>query len=73
MYMADSLDTAVGSDLTELEDAFQAGGDAALTALVKEQVRQTPQGPMYYLLEDPLGQSLPVIFRLFTAEKAGSI
>jgi signal transduction histidine kinase len=56
MYMADSLDAAVGSDLTELEDAFQVGGETALTALVKERVRQTPHGPIYYLLQDPLGK-----------------
>ena len=56
MYMADSLDAAVDSDLTELEDAFEVGGEAALTALVKERVRQTPHGPIYYLLQDPLGK-----------------
>jgi signal transduction histidine kinase len=56
MYMADSLDAGVDSDLTELEDAFQAGGGAALTALVKERVRQTPHGPIYYLLQDPQGE-----------------
>jgi signal transduction histidine kinase len=56
VYIADSLDAAVDSDITELEDAFQAGGDAALTALVKERVRQTPHGPMYYSLQDPTGK-----------------
>jgi len=54
VYMADSLDAAVDSDLTELEDAFQAGGEAALAVLVEERVRQMPHGPMYYLLQDPL-------------------
>jgi signal transduction histidine kinase len=56
IYMANSLDAAVDSDITELEDAFQVGGNAALAALVRERVRQTPQGPMYYLLEDPNGK-----------------
>jgi uncharacterized protein (DUF58 family) len=56
MYMADSLDAAVDSDLTELEDSLELGGDAALTALVKERLRQMPRGPMYYLLQDPLGK-----------------
>src|SRR5215472_7146119 len=55
IYMANSLDAAVDGDIAELEDAFQVGGDAALAALVRERVRQTPQGPMYYLLEDPNG------------------
>jgi len=55
-HIADSLDAAVDSDITELENAFQAGGDAALTALVKERLRQMPHGPMYYLLEDPKGK-----------------
>src|SRR5207253_9362573 len=50
------LDAAVDSDITELEDAFQAGEDAALTALVKERVRQMPHGPMYYSLQDPTGK-----------------
>jgi signal transduction histidine kinase len=56
VYMADSLDAAVDSDITELEGAFQARGDAALAALVEERVRQMPYGPMYYLLQDPLGK-----------------
>jgi signal transduction histidine kinase len=55
-YIADSLDAAVDSDITELEDAFQAGEDAALTALVKERVRQMPHGPMYYSLQDQTGK-----------------
>lgn len=55
IYMADTLDAAVDSDITELEDALQVGGDAALSASVKERVRQTPHGPMYYLLQDPKG------------------
>ncbi len=56
IYMSNSLDAAIDSDITELEDAFQVGGDAALAALVKERVRQTPHGPMYYLLQDPNGK-----------------
>ena len=58
IYMANSLDAAVDSDIAELEDAFQLGGNAALAALVRERVRQTPQGPMYYLLEDPNGNAV---------------
>jgi hypothetical protein len=42
IYMANSLDAAVDSDITELEDSLQVGGDAALTALVMERVRQMP-------------------------------
>jgi signal transduction histidine kinase len=56
IYMANSLDAAVDSDITELEDSLQVGGDAALTALVMERVRQMPYGPMYYLLQDPNGK-----------------
>jgi signal transduction histidine kinase len=56
IYMANSLDAAVDSDIAELEDAFQVGGNVALAALVRERVRQTPQGPMYYLLQDPNGK-----------------
>ena len=56
IYMANSLDAAVDSDITELEDAFQVGGNVALAGLVGERVRQTPKGPMYYLLQDPNGK-----------------
>ena len=56
VYMSNSLDAAVDSDITELEDSLQAGGNEALTAQVKERVRQTPHGPMYYLLQDPKGK-----------------
>src|ERR1700732_2082484 len=55
-YMANSLDAAVDSDITELEDSLQVGGDAALTALVMERLRQMPHGPMYYSLQDPTGK-----------------
>jgi signal transduction histidine kinase len=51
-YMSSSLDAAVDSDITELEDSLQIGGNGALTEEVKERVRQMPQGPMYYLLQD---------------------
>ena len=56
VYMSNSLDAAIDSDITELEDSLQVGGNEALTAQVKERVRQTPNGPMYYLLEDPKGK-----------------
>ena len=52
VYMSSSLDAAVDSDITELEDSLQVGGNEALTAQVKERVRQMPHGPMYYLLQD---------------------
>jgi uncharacterized protein (DUF58 family) len=74
VYIADSLDAAVDSDITEIEDAFQAGGDTALTALVKERVRQMPHGPMYYLLQDPLGKVVAGdLLPFHGGERAGSI
>jgi signal transduction histidine kinase len=54
-YMSTSLDAAVDSDITELEDSLQVGGTDALTEQVKERVRQMPYGPMYYLLQDSQG------------------
>jgi hypothetical protein len=54
-YMSSSLDAAVDSDITELQDSLRVGGEAALTALVNERVRQMPHGPMYYLLQDANG------------------
>jgi signal transduction histidine kinase len=56
VYMASSLDAAIDSDIAELAASLQAGGNEALTAQVKERVRQTPNGPMYYLLQDPQGK-----------------
>jgi signal transduction histidine kinase len=56
VYMASSLDAAIDSDIAELAASLQAGGIEALTAQVKERVRQTPNGPMYYLLQDPQGK-----------------
>jgi signal transduction histidine kinase len=56
VYMSNSLDAAVDSDITELADVLQVGGDAALEALVKERVRQTPHGPMFYLFQDAKGK-----------------
>ena len=56
VYMSTSLDAAVDSDITELADTLQVGGEAALAALVKERVRQTPHGPMFYLLQDAKGE-----------------
>ena len=52
VYMSNSLDAAVDSDITELEDSLQVGGNEALTDQVKERVRQMPHGPIYYLLQD---------------------
>jgi signal transduction histidine kinase len=56
VYMSTSLDAAVDSDITELEDSLQVGGNEVLTEQVMERVRQMPQGPMYYLLQDPKGK-----------------
>jgi signal transduction histidine kinase len=56
VYMSTSLDAAVDSDITELADTLQVGGEAALAALVKERVRQMPHGPMFYLLQDAKGE-----------------
>jgi signal transduction histidine kinase len=56
VYMSSSLDAAIDSDIAELEDSLHAGGNQALTAQVEERVRQTPNGPMYYLLQDPEGK-----------------
>jgi signal transduction histidine kinase len=55
-YMSSSLDAAIDSDITELEDSLRAGGNEALTAQVKERLQQTPNGPMYYLLQDAQGK-----------------
>jgi len=55
-YMSSSLDAAIDSDLTELEDSLQAGGTEALTVQVAERLRRAPLGPMYYLLEDQDGR-----------------
>jgi signal transduction histidine kinase len=56
VYMSNSLDAAIDSDIAELEDGLRAGGNAALAAEVRERVRQTPNGPIYYLLQDPAGK-----------------
>jgi signal transduction histidine kinase len=55
-YMSNSVDAAIDSDIAELADSLRAGGSEALTAQVDERVRQTPNGPMYYLLQDPDGK-----------------
>ncbi len=55
-YMASSLDAAIDSDITELEDSLRTGGHEALTAQVKERLQETPNGPMFYLLQDPEGK-----------------
>jgi signal transduction histidine kinase len=58
VYMSSSLDEAVDSDITELEDTLQVSGDTALAELVKERVRQTPHGPMFYLLQNSKGEAV---------------
>jgi hypothetical protein len=56
MYMASSLDTAIDSDITELENSLRTGGHEALIAQVKERLQETPSGPMFILLQDPEGK-----------------
>ena len=56
VYMSNSLDPAIDSDITELEDSLQTGGNDALITQIKERLRQTPNGPIYYLLQDPDGK-----------------
>jgi signal transduction histidine kinase len=58
LYMTNSLDAAVDSDLTELQGDFHSGGSAALTARIEGRVRQMPDGPMYYLLQARGGKVL---------------
>jgi signal transduction histidine kinase len=55
VYMSSSLDAAIDSDITELEDSLRLGGSETLAEQVNERVKQTPYGPMYYLLRDPTG------------------
>jgi hypothetical protein len=57
-YMSNSLDAAVDRDITELVDNLQVGGNETLAEEVKERVRQAPNGPMYYLLQDREGRIL---------------
>jgi signal transduction histidine kinase len=56
IYMTGSLDADVDSDLAELDGTFRTGGISSLAALIEERVRQSPKGPMHYLLEDADGQ-----------------
>jgi signal transduction histidine kinase len=56
VYMSNSLDAAIDSDIAELEDSLEAGGSKALTGQITERLRQAPLGPMYYLLEEPTGE-----------------
>ena len=60
-------------DITELEDSLLTGGIEALTAQVKERLQEGPNGPMYYLLQDPKGKVIAGIFRPPMAEKVVSI
>jgi signal transduction histidine kinase len=56
VYMSNSLDAAIDSDILELEESLQAGGSEVLTAQVEDRLRQAPHGPMYYLLQDARGK-----------------
>ena len=46
VYMSSSLDAAIDSDITELEDSLEVGGSESLTVQVTERLRQAPYGPM---------------------------
>src|SRR5580704_5744497 len=56
IYMTGSLDADIDSDLAELDDTFRTGGISSLASLIRERVRQSPNGPMHYLLEHADGQ-----------------
>ena len=56
VYMSSSLDAAIDSDIIELEDSLEVGGSESLTVQVTERLRQAPYSPMYYLLEDSIGE-----------------
>jgi signal transduction histidine kinase len=58
VYMSSSLDAAIDSDILELQDSLKVGGNEGLTTQVKERIRQTPYGPMYYLLKGEDGKVL---------------
>lgn len=57
-YMNGQLDTAVDSDVFELQQSFRTGGVPAIAALIKDRVDDMPGGPMFYLLENPQGTVL---------------
>jgi signal transduction histidine kinase len=57
-YMTSQLDDAIDSDLTELRQELPAGGIAGITRMIEARVRQMPNGPMAYLLEDGKGAVL---------------
>jgi signal transduction histidine kinase len=54
-YMTSQLDDAIMSDLTELRQELPAGGLAGVARMIDERVRQMPNGPMAYLLDDAAG------------------
>ena len=55
IYITRSLDAAVDSDFTELEDSLNDGGQSLLAAQIHDRLRQMPRGPMHYLLQDRNG------------------
>ncbi len=55
IYITRSLDAAVDSDFTELEDSLNAGGQSLLAEQIHDRLRQMPRGPMHYLLQDRNG------------------
>jgi len=57
-YMTSQLEGTVESDITELEEALQAGGLSRLTALIEDRVTHMPAGPVMYLLQDGAGKLL---------------
>lgn len=57
-YMTDQLDASIDSDFAELQDGFRSGGAGQLATLISDRVKDMPAGPMFYLLESPVGAVL---------------
>jgi len=56
IYMTRSLDADIDSDLTELSDTFRTAGISSLVVMISERLRQSPDGPTHYLLENADGK-----------------
>jgi signal transduction histidine kinase len=57
-YMMGQLDSAIESDLAELQEALESSGPARLAQTIKDRVSEMPAGPMVYLLQDARGKVL---------------
>lgn len=58
LSMTGQLDAAVGSDFSELKEAFDNAGTRGVSAAIAARVKDMPAGPMFYLLEDSAGAVL---------------